>query len=323
MSDLIPGLGPATAEPAAATERRRPARVERNAPRSRVVAGLAVAAGAAVLFAPQALAVAGGLLLAFVLPGTALLGVLFGRRVLTAVERTVLTPALSMGVLIIAGLLIHVLGLRIDRLTWTAATVVVTLAAVAAARVPWRRARPANVPDGPPQPAGGATAPPPLTDVAEANTVVMSIVPAMATADEQRAGAEDQARRRRLTRQFLPLALVVAVLGGASWLSFTTSRATHDTVVTALSATPSGPVDATGNRTVRVAATGLLAADGPYRISVTIPSGATVVQRTVAVTEAGTWRSSLRLPAAQRLTVSLYRAHDTTAYRTLAISAVD
>jgi hypothetical protein len=115
----------------------------------------------------------------------------------------------------------------------------------------------------------------------------------------------------------------VAVLGGASWLSFTTSRATHDTVVTALSATPSGPADASGNRTVRVAASGLLAADGPYRITVTIPSGATTVQRTVPVTEAGTWRAFLRLPAAQRLTVSLYRAGDTTAYRTLAISAVD
>ena len=307
---------------------------------SRVVAALAVAAGAAVLFAPQALAIAGGLLLGFVLPGMALLGVLFRRRALTAVERTVLTPALSMGVLIVAGLAIHVVGLRIDRLAWTVATVGVTLAAVLATRLlPPRRVRAADSAEPQPRPVGEKlvrigvgenTVRLPLNGLAEANTVaqantvVMSIVPAVLEEDEQRAAAEEEkARRRRLLRQFLPLVAVAAVLAGASWLSFTTSRATHDTVVTALSATPSGPVNAAGNRTVRVSATGLVASDGPYTLSVTGPSGAATVKRTVSVTGDGTWSEALSLPGAQRMRVSLYRYGDTTAYRTLYLSAVD
>jgi hypothetical protein len=126
-----------------------------------------------------------------------------------------------------------------------------------------------------------------------------------------------------LLRQFLPLVVVAAVLGGASWLSFATSRDTHDTTVTALSAAPSGPVGGNGNRTVRVAASGLLAADGPYTVRVSGPAGTTTLERTVAVNGDGTWTEALSLPGAQRLTVNLYRSGDTTAYRTLFISAVD
>lgn len=360
---------------------------------SRVVAGLALAAGAAVLFAPQGPAIAGGLLLGFVLPGVALLGVLFRRRALTAVERTVLTPALSMGVLIVSGLGIHVAGLRIDRLAWTAATVGVTLLAVTAARLTRRRAtvagaqpqpqpqpadetaaqlrptgkvgtqpqpasksgtqsqpvddtaqpQPASETGTPLQPASETTAQPqraeettalprpaggsggrlPVHGLAEANTVVMSIVPAVLVAEDERGSAQEKARRRRLLRQFLPLVMVAGVLAGASWLSFDTSRATHDTAVTALSATPPGPVDGAGNRTVRVSATGLLASDGPYTVSVTGPAGTATVKRTVAVTRDGTWSETLSLPGTQRMTVSLYRSWDTTAYRTLYVSAVD
>jgi hypothetical protein len=259
--------------------------------------------------------------------------VLFRRRALTAVERMVLTPALSMGVLIVAGLVIHVVGLRIDRLAWTVATVAVTLAAVIAARLlPPRRVRAVESAEPQPRPVGEKlvrigvgenTVRLPLNGMAEANTVVMSIVPAVPEEDEQRAAAEEKARRRRLLRQFLPLVAVAAVLAGASWLSFTTSRATHDTVVTALSATPSGQVNAAGNRTVRVSATGLVASDGPYTLSVTGPSGTATVKRTVPVTGDGTWSEALSLPGAQRMRVSLYRYGDTTAYRTLYLSAVD
>ncbi|GAA3336477.1 hypothetical protein GCM10020358_08790 [Amorphoplanes nipponensis] len=299
---------------------------------SRVLAALALAAGAAVLAGPRPAAIAGGLLLGFVLPGMALLGVLFRRRSLTAVERTVLTPALSMGVLIVAGLVVHGVGLRIDRLAWTVSTVGVTLAAVVAARM-MRRRTPVAAGPAPRRPVGEKlvrmeveenTLRLPAPGVAEASTIVMSIVPVVPPAeDEQRAAAEDRARRRRLLRQFLPLVLVAGVLAGASWLSFTTSRATHDTVVTALAAAPSGPVDAAGNRAVRVSASGLLAADGPYTVRVAGPSGTTTLQRTVTVSGDGAWSETLSLPGAQRLTVNLYRAGDTTAYRTLYVSAVD
>ena len=113
------------------------------------------------------------------------------------------------------------------------------------------------------------------------------------------------------------------MLGGASWLSFDTSRETHDMVVTALSAAPPGRVDAAGHHLVRISASGLLAADGPYTLRVTGPGGSVTVRRTVAVTGDGSWSETLSLPGAQRMTVSLYRWGDLTAYRTLFISAVD
>jgi len=283
---------------------------------SRVLAVLAIAAGAAVLFAPGPPAVAAGLLLGFVLPGMALLDVLFRRRTVSRVERCVLTPALSMGVLIVAGLGIHAAGLRIDRLAWAVTTVGVTLAALAAARLPGRRA-PIRGPEGDqPRPVAGTTVRLPPPGPAEANTAV--IAPA---ADEQ--PAEQRSRRGPLVRQVLLLVLVAAVLGGASWLSFHTSRTSHDAVVTALSATPPGPVDAAGQRSVRVTASGLLAGDGPYTVRVTGTAGTATVERTVAVTGDGTWSEALSLPGAQRMTVNLYRSGDTTAYRTLLISAVE
>jgi hypothetical protein len=249
---------------------------------SRVLAALAVAAGAAVLVAPRPVAVAGGLLLGFVLPGTALLGALFPRRTLSPAEQTVLAPALSMGVLITTGLAGHGLGLRLDRLTWTVATVGVTLVAVVVAQLRGRWSAPDEPAPHQPRP-----------DV------------------------------RRLVRQALPLALVAAVLGGSGWLSFDTSRSSHDTVVTALSATPSGPVNAAGNRTVRVTASGLLAGEGPYTVRVTGTARTPTVERTVAVTAAGTWTAALSMPGGQRMTVNLYRSGDTTAYRTLSVSAVE
>jgi hypothetical protein len=211
------------------------------------------------------------------------------------------------------------------------ATVGVTLAAVVAARLPGRR-EPAAAPAGGQLRAvgekrtrvavGERTVRLPVHDAAEANTVVMSMVPVPEPGDRQ-AAPEERAGRRRLLRQFLPLVLCAAVLGGASWLSFHTSRATHDTVVTALSAKPSGPVNAAGNRTVVVTATGLLAGDGPYTVRATGTAGTTTVERTVAVTGDGTWSAALNLPAAQRMTVNLYRSGDTTAYRTLSLSAVE
>ncbi|MET0494570.1 MAG: hypothetical protein ABW000_15720 [Actinoplanes sp.] len=298
---------------------------------TRIVAALTVASAAAVLAGPTALAVAGGLLLGFVLPGWALLGVFFRHRDLTAVERTVLTPALSMGLLILAGLAVNLVGLPINRIAWASATGGVTLIALLIP-VRWpgrpRDAEPAGPAD--PRPVGEKltridvgekTVRLPDRAVGESATVVMTIIPAV-PGDEQETALEQKARRRRLVRQLLPLALVVAILGGASWLSFGTSEATYDTAVTALSAAPPGPVGSDGNRVVQVSASGLVDADGPYTVTVS-GVGATTVRRTVAVTSAGTWTESIPMPADTRMTVRLYRAGDSTAYRTLAISAVD
>lgn len=298
---------------------------------TRIGAALAAASAAAVLAGPVPLAVAGGLLLAFVLPGWALLGVFFRRRDLTAVERTVLTPALSMGVVILAGLAVNLVGLPINRVAWASATAGVTLVALLAAALWPGRPRVAEA-TGPADPrpvgekltrieVGERTVRLPDRAVGESATVVMTVVPATPE-DEQETALEGKARRRRLIRQLLPLVLVGAILGGASWLSFGTSEATYDAAVTALSAAPPGPVGADGNRTVRVSATGLVPSDGPYTVTLS-GSGATTVRRTVSVGGDRTWAETMAMPADTRITVRLYRAGDATAYRTLAISAVD
>jgi len=295
---------------------------------TRILAALTVAAAAAVLAGPTPLAVAGGLLLGFVLPGWALLGVFFRHRDLAAVERMVLTPALSMGLLILAGLAVNLVGLPINRVAWASVTAGVTLLALLAAAL-WP-AGPQAAKKEDPRPVGEKltrievgekTVRLPDRAVGESATVVMTIIPAVPE-DEQETALEQKARRRRLVRQLLPLALVVAILGGASWLSFGTSKATYDTAVTALSAAPPGPVGSDGNRAVRVSASGLVDSDGPYTVTVS-GVGATTVRRTVTVGSTGTWTESIPMPADTRMTVRLYRAGDSTAYRTLAISAVD
>ena len=292
---------------------------------TRVLAGLTVAATAAVLAGPLPLAVAGGLLLGFVLPGAALTEALFRGRTLTSIERTTLAPALSMAVVIVAGLVIHACGADLDRVSWTVATAGVTLLAlVVPAVLPRRSPAVAEPAEEAPRPVGERlshiqAAPGDVAVIAEARTVVMSVVP---PEDEEQVAAEG-AQRRRLVRQLLPLVLVLAVLGGASWLSFGTSRETYETTVTALSAGPSGPVDAAGNRTVAVSVSGLIRTDGPYTLVVTGAPGTTATRRVIAVTGADEWTETLTMPAAQRMTVNLYRSGDTTAYRTLFISAVE
>ncbi|MEV4640917.1 hypothetical protein AB0J80_26615 [Actinoplanes sp. NPDC049548] len=297
-----------------------------NALLTRIVAGLTLAAGVAVLAGPKPLAVAGGLLLAFVLPGMAVTGALFRRRTLTAIERVLLAPALSMAVLIVAGLAIHLCRLPLDRVSWAVATGGLTLLALGVPLVLSKGVAAApTAEEEESRPVGERRARIDLTPrdavvMAEARTIVMSVVP---PEDEQQAAVDEKAQRSRLVRQLLPLVLVLAVLGGASWLSFGTSRATYETTVTALSAAPSGPVDALGNRVVAVSASGLVAADGPYRLTVSGAGGTTPTRRVIAPSGDGTWSENLTLPGDQRLTVSLYRFGDTGAFRTLYISAVE
>ncbi|BCJ48554.1 hypothetical protein Asp14428_00290 [Actinoplanes sp. NBRC 14428] len=288
-----------------------------TAPHVRVLAAATVLAAAGVLAGPAPLAVAGGLLLGFVLPGAALTGALLRGRTLTAVERTLLAPALSLATLVVGGLLVHLCRLPLNRWSWTVATGGIALLALAVQVVlpgPAVTGPPAE--EAAPVPAGSWEA----AAVAEGRTVVMTVAP---HTSEEPADADDKARRIRLVKQLLPLVLVLAVLGGASWLSFGTSRETYETTVTALSAAPSGPVDAAGDRVVAMAASGLVAADGPYTLTVTGAAGTAPIRRIITPGRDGAWSENLTLPGDERVTVNLYRAGDTAAYRTLAISAVE
>ena len=377
------------------------------------VAAVTVLSGAAVLSGPRWLAVPGGLLLGFVLPGLALTAALFrggaparrawtaapsrrprsaassqralnpassrrglsaassrrgssaasSRRALNAVERTVLAPALSLAVLVGAGLIVHAAGYPLDRVSWTAATVGVTLAAVLAAA--FRSVAEFRVAAGPAhlfrrvrrhtrrvarrtcRPAARRTRRrlssqftryAPLTLAVTAGQTYYRQAGGGSRPVRRRAvpGMTRRARRRRtprarsvypssrLARQLIPMLLVVTLLGYAGRLSLADARRVSAVTVTALSATPPSPIAAARRtaqitRTVQVTASGLLAADGPYSLAVADARRHTF-WRTVDVPDGGTWSAYLGL-GPERITISLYRAADTTAYRTLYIAA--
>ena len=94
-----------------------------------LLAGLTVLAGAAVLSGLRPLMILGGLPLGLLLPGAALSALLFGRRErLAPIERIMLIPVLSLGTLVLGGLLVFLAGAPLHRVTWLALSAGVTLA---------------------------------------------------------------------------------------------------------------------------------------------------------------------------------------------------
>lgn len=303
-----------------------------------LTAAVTVASAAGVLAGPSAAAITGGILLGCVLPGLALTELLFRHRTLSAVERAVLAPALSLATLIVCGLLLYVAGFRLDRTSWTLGAAGVTLLVLALTAVPQRvwqgeedeyydvyvdpgdeRLAAQRVPAGAPDEAAtelipvvrDGDAPPPRPAVRALPGPFAPWSPAQ------------RIRAGQVMRQLLPMIMVVAILAGAGYLSFVSSRASYDVVVTTLSAAPPGPADADGNRVVQVTASGLVTGHGPYNLVVTGPAGAPVLERQIAVDADGTWTAPLTVPAEDRLTVGLFRSGDAIAYRTLLIAAQD
>ena len=288
---------------------------------------VAALSGAAVLAGPGWLAVPCGLLLGFVLPGLALTPALFrgrapSRRALDGLERAVLAPALSLAVLVSAGLIVYAAGYALNRVSWTAATVGVTLVA-------W--------------PAAGL-----LRAGAFARLVRRLRRRTPGRLSRRRARSRSTTRRRvvrgrtrrvrhltppthespvppgRFARQLVPMVLVLAILGFAGRLSFADARRAAEVTVTALSATPPSPIapehrTAQLTRTVQVNASGLVAAEGPYSLLITAPHQ-DIFRRPVAAARDGTWSAYLPL-SPERTTISLYRGADTTAYRTVYVAA--
>jgi hypothetical protein len=249
-------------------------------------------AAALVLSGLRVLTVAGGLPLALVLPGLAWTAVLFRRPGrLLLIERILLVPALSLGTLIVGGLLAWVVHAPLHRPAWLVISAGVTLAALAA---------------------GVLTTP---AVPAERSGSGASRVRPPAVADRSRPDPAN--RRTRLLQQVLPGALAVVALGAAAWLSLATSISSHDVTVTTLSVVPPGPVDSAGDRSVQVNATGL--PSGAYTLRVTSTAGTT--DTAVAPDENGRWTSTLRLPGDERLTLALFRAGEATALRTVIIAS--
>jgi hypothetical protein len=151
-----------------------------------LLAGLTVLAGDAALSGFRPLAIAGGLPLALILPGLALSTLLFRDRArLVAAERIMLVPALSLGTLVLGGLLAWALGAPLHRATWLVVTGGVTLAALAAVVV--RELRTPSGPDpvrGPRRPRLlGSVVPAVLAVLLLAGAVTLSLVSSIRSQD--------------------------------------------------------------------------------------------------------------------------------------------
>jgi len=267
-----------------------------------LLAGATLVAAALVLSGRPVLTVLGGLPLALVLPGLALSAWLFRRpgRLLRS-ERIMLVPALSLGTLILGGLLAWVVRAPLHRPAWLAISAGVTLGALTAValKTPAPPAEEGSDASRRPGAAGSTLGLPVLLD---------------------RDGLfepEPMNRRTRVLKQLVPAGLAVLLLVGAAWLSLATSIGSHRVTVTTLSVVPPGPAGSAGDRSIQVNATGL--PSGAYTLRVTSAAGST--DTTVTPDENGLWTSTLSLPGNERLTLALFRAGETTALRTVIVAS--
>lgn len=273
---------------------------------SAVLAGLTLLAGAGVLTGPEVLRIAGGLVLAFVLPGVALTAALFRNRIaLTPVERIMLVPALSLATLVLGGLLAWVAGLPLERGTWLGVSGVITMLALATMLI-WPVAAPVK--------SRGPSKLPTPTDAT-------LILPVFQAREAAAAGWWRRLLPARPQHTVLPLVLAVAMLGGASWYSVRTSVDTHDVTVTELSAAPPSPANALGERSVAVSASGLAAGAGAYALVVTSPVGTESSRQELTAGSDGRWSGNVTVPGGERTTIGLYRAGDSLPYRTVIVAA--
>jgi hypothetical protein len=265
-----------------------------------VLAVLTVLSGAGVLTGPAPVSLIAGLLLAFGLPGAALVAVLFRTRgALSGAEWFLLVPALSLAALVLGGLVAWAAGLPLDQHTWLGVSGTTTLVALIVATA--RPARPAPISDT-------------LGDATQLdNTLILQ--------DRDGHTAQASSSGYLLTRVIVPFALVALLAGGAAWLSLSSSRGTHDDTVTALSVSPPGTVDAAGNRVVRVTATGLPVDSTTYRVIVTDANGSQGTPRAVVANDQGTWTEALTVPGLERITIGLYQQGRTTPFRELILAA--
>ncbi len=290
------------------------------------LAALTLAAAAGVLFGPEPVRIAAGVLLAFALPGAALTAVLFRTRsALSGYERFTFIPGLSLATLVLGGMIAWVAGLPLDRATWLGVSGGVALLGLLAAAAwptadePAHTAATAAVPVG----AGGAADRGVRLPTNSDSTLVLRV-----DLDRQGRFEEEKSwfRRpagQRLTMQVLPLLLVAGLLGGAGWLSYTSSRDTHAVEVISLSASPPGPLTAAGERIVRVTAAGLPARSTSYSVVVVGETGAETDRLRVTADADGSWTTDLTLPGEERMTIGLYRAGETAPFRTVIIAVAN
>jgi uncharacterized membrane protein len=246
-----------------------------------LVAGLAVLCAGVLVAGPHVAAVIAGLLLAFVLPGVATLDALLPARAVPWTQRIVLTPALSVAVVVLGGLALHVARVPLHQTAWCTLTTGVAVVMSAVGLV--RALRTTH----------------PRTAAARMGRAGLRVTPA-----------------RALTR-LAPLVLAAVLLVGAGWFSLRSAQQQPAPPFTALQMVPAGAAQLTpGERTVTVGLRCEEAGLTDYEIRLT---GASRFRSTLKVRlwPGGTWAQQVKVPAAGRTTAQLYRVGDKDAYRTV------
>jgi uncharacterized membrane protein len=269
--------------------------------RAAVVAGL-LAAGAVLawLLALQDVVaparVVAGVLLAFVLPGGAGTTALFPGLGPSRLERIVLAPALSLAVLVLGGLLLDVLGLHLTAGTWGGLTAVVT---VALAGVGFARRRASGPPAG--QSAGSPAGRP--------------VPPSEPRPRSVGAG--------RTAWRLAPLAVAVALLGGAAWIGLHSAAAQDQEAFTALSLVPDDdPSAADQVRPVTLAVDSREGDVTGYTLKVHADAGSDW-QFSLRLQPGEVWKHDLDVPITGRVTADLFKGDDdSTPYRTVFLSGL-
>lgn len=262
---------------------------------------VAAAATAVVCLVSGPVAVPAGLLLALVLPGLALVRLLFGREPRPGVERFALVVGLSVATVVLGGVAMYAVGIRLTRVSWAGlACAVSVLASVGAGwreRV-WRRPEPAGVTMVPDQPVA--------PDQPAARTALMGRVLADTT---------ERLPLPRVVSKLAPLALAALLLAGAGYVATQAAARHSGGPFTALSITPVGPAPqisdlqdrASRPVTVRVACAERSAT--AYLVRVTGPDGfTTTVTARLDPGRSTSW--TLTVPYPGKILVTLYRDGD-------------
>ena len=228
---------------------------------------------------------------------------LFGARTLSRVERIVLTPALSLAVLALGGLLLYALGDRLNRGTWAGLTAAVTVVLAAVGYLRGRREARSRA--GSAAPAGG-----PVTSGATD--------PA---AEPEQDRPETVAPGRALWKLAL-LAATVVLLGGASWIGVHSANAQNPHPFTALSIVPDDDPDPGDQvRPVTIAVDSHETAETAYTLRVHSDSG-DPAQFSFPLRPGEVWKRDLQAPVTGRLTADLFKGDGTTPYRTVFVSGL-
>jgi Protein of unknown function (DUF1616) len=290
-----------------------------------ITAAIAVTTTALVLLSVPVLSVVAGLALAFVLPGYALTLALFTGRQLARLERIVLTPALSLAVLVIGGLLLYVARIQLTMPAWAllAGGVTVAAAAVTYVRV---RAGYVDTPGG----AGSVVAqemPAPVVPSAP----VVSSAPGVSSASgvsspRQRAMSSDSTassdstgRRRMVVRWVAPALAALLLLGGASWISLHSAAQQRSSVaVTELSILPTAGAPDLSSQRVSIAIDNQDASGGNYRLVLRGPDGYRA-SFAPGLGRDGNWHYKIDVPIGGRVVADLFRDGAPTPYRSVSL----